>query len=477
MANAHQKDDSDDLDPGSPQAQIDTVRVRIGEPPPPESPPESRRVSSAGFPLQSTVAGTYRVEAVLGRGGMGTVYLVYDKWLDRHDALKVIAPPWLEDPEAAANFNQEARALAKLKSPHVVKVHIFGQYEDSYYFVMEYVRGRSLRAILAEHEASNATLPLRRTITILSQIAEGLETVHAAGLIHRDVKPSNIIIQDDTGLPVLVDFGLAVPGELINSNKLAGTPQYMAPEQIMPSGKITPRTDIYSLGCVAFELLTGQRPFRVPSNPDLARQVIQKPAPLVSSIRPELAVFDDVIARALAKTPEERFASVSAFRSALVDADARLGKPIRPARDAHKPSEPPPMRNDGKLHVLVIDDDPVFRKIASSAVQFVFQLNVVVATAASGLEAIERAERDLPDIVLLDYDMPGLNGAETLSHLRAMPGGDRIRVLVMSGWVSDLERSRFSALGVKDFLVKPIENRQLAERVSDIAKRLTRPKT
>jgi serine/threonine protein kinase len=183
------------------------------------------------------IDGRYRVESELGRGGMGVVYVARDAWLDRPVALKVIAASWASDARATDRFQKEAKALASVRSQHVVQVYAFGPHEGSYFFAMEYVHGRSLRAIIAEHKQHNATIPVHRTLAILSQIANGISAVHAAGIIHRDVKPANIVIEDDTGRPVLVDFGLASPGDDPSQAIAMGTPQYMAPEQ---AGLLTP---------------------------------------------------------------------------------------------------------------------------------------------------------------------------------------------------------------------------------------------
>ncbi|MFO0760618.1 MAG: serine/threonine-protein kinase [Byssovorax sp.] len=409
--------------------------------------------------IGSTVDERYIVEAELGHGGMGLVYLARDAWLGRRVALKVVAPRHTLDATITQSFLREATALAALRSPHIVQVYAFGAHAESYYFAMEYVCGQSLRRILQEHEKHGAVIPLHRSLTILKQLAEGLVAVHAAGLIHRDVKPSNVLVEDGTGRPVLIDFGLAVKETSASRLKLAGTPRYMAPERFAVRGAITPRADLYALGCIAFELLTGHPAFfprKITDLPALAEH-----APVPSQRRPELSPFDEVIARALAPSPADRWESCEAFAAALLDAGRRVSGPWPDRQPSSRPG-------DTRLRVLVVDDDAVIRKLASAVVQYAFSLEVVVTTAASGMEAIERCLRDLPDILILDQEMPGLDGVDTLSRIRSMRGGNTVRVLVLSGHVADLVRWRFGSLGVGEFETKPFDPAQLAERLKSM---------
>jgi eukaryotic-like serine/threonine-protein kinase len=419
------------------------------------------------------IDGRYRVESEIGRGGMGVVYLARDAWLDRQVALKVIAASWASDARATKSFNKEAKALASIRSQHVVQVYTFGPHEGSYFFAMEYVHGRSLRAIIAEHKQHNATIPVHRTLEILSKIANGIGAVHAKDTIHRDVKPANIVIEDDTARPVLVDFGLAAPGDDPSQAIAMGTPQYMAPEQagLLTGTPVSPRTDVYAFGVTAFEMLTGRLPFESTDHAQLMRQHARKTPPLVSSIKPDLKSFDPVIARALAKDPSERYEGCTDMASALVTAGERW-------RTGRLTPPPPPrsVRSSSTTRVLVVDHDATFRKLAAQAAVNAFyhywpERRVIVAGVASGEEALDRAESDAPELVLLDSDMPGLDAAETLSRLRAVPGGDQIRVVVLSSRVGTEDRWRFSVLGVSDFVKKSSEFQPLVESILAIAKR------
>ncbi|MEP7120541.1 MAG: protein kinase [Byssovorax sp.] len=428
------------------------------------------RCGEGGFGAR-LVDGRYAIESELGRGGMGIVYVARDVWLRRQIAIKLIAPALVENRVVAARFCDEARALASVQSRHVVQVFSLGEHEDSYFFAMEYVRGRSLLRILAEHRAHHEKIPVHRALTILARIADGIDAVHAAGIVHRDVKPANIVIEEDTGRPVLLDFGLAFRGKGAEASAFAGTPDYTAPEQtgLVAGIAVGPWTDVYSLGCTAFETLAGRIPYDDLDADAVLAKHARAPRPLVSTYRPELAPFDAVIARAMARSPGERYRSCSEFVAALCAAHElgdRRAAPV--ARPAVTPFDP----NDAALRVLVVDDDPDFRKFATRAVHLAFfRQSVQVIAAASGAAALELVAQRPADLVVLDFDMPGLDGADTLSQIRAMPSASRARVVVVSGRVRPADRWRFSVLGVNDFVAKPTDLTALIETISAVAER------
>jgi serine/threonine protein kinase len=422
--------------------------------------------------VKTLIDGRYEIESELGIGGMGIVYLGRDVGLDRPVALKVIAPAWSRDTSIATRFQQEARALASVRSPHVVQIYAFGRHGDSYFFAMEYVRGRSLDAILEEHLKHGARLPSHRALTIFAKVAEGVSAVHAAGIIHGDVKPANIVIEEDTGRPVLVDFGLAGHGAEV-AEFGGGTPSYAAPEQagLAPNGAVvSTRSDVYALGCTAFEMLTGHLPFEVKDPLDMLRCHAREPPPKASRFVPGLAAFDPIFEKALAKAPDARHETVAAFSAALAKAAISIDK-----KRERSPTDPP-RRVPGQsrpLEVLVVDDDPDFRKFAVRAVKLAFfGMRLRVHAAMTGAEALASGEQETPDLVLLDFDMPGFDGVQTLSEMREMPLGERARVVVMSTPTGLLaSRWRFSVLGVQDFLAKPIELKTLVETLAAIGTR------
>jgi YVTN family beta-propeller protein len=275
----------------------------------------------------TTVAG-YRIEMLIGRGGMGAVYRALEMGLGRKVALKVIAPELAQDERFRERLLRESRIAASLDHPHVIPIYQAGDEAGVLFLAMRYVEGSDLAKVIAEGGA----LEPDRAVELLSQIAEALDAAHAQGLIHRDVKPSNILIAESAGREhcYLGDFGLtkrtgSLSGVSVAGN-VVGTLEYVAPEQIT-GDPLDERSDVYSLGCVLYECLTGQAPF--PRTTDVAllwAHVHEEPTP-PSKARPELpSELDTVLARALAKEPGRRYRSagelIAATRSALRLGDA-----------------------------------------------------------------------------------------------------------------------------------------------------------
>jgi len=250
----------------------------------------------------------------------------------------------------------------------------------------------------------------------------------------------------------------------------------------------TPRADVYGLACTTFMLLTGRPPYDGGTEEDLRRQHADAPPPAPSRHVDELLPFDALFARALAKDPAERPSSAGAFarelaagRSAVREGAARAGlrEAIAPGSGASRRApESTALRAQGDtrgldaLRVLVADDDDVFRKLASRAVQLGLHGHLLSLSAArSGADAVESAKRRPPQLVLLDQDMPEMSGVETLARLRELPGGADMRVIVVSSRASEADRCHFAALGVREFLDKPVSLPLLVERVTAIAQR------
>jgi serine/threonine protein kinase len=416
--------------------------------------------------------GRYVVEQEIGRGGMGRLYRGTDVTLDRTVALKVIVESQAGQ-DLLARFQREARALAASTSPHIVQVYSFGRDAGLAFIAMEFVIGEDLAQILRGYEDHGEHLPIRRSLAIVRQIASALDRIHSAGVVHRDVKPHNILIEHETGRPVLIDFGLSV--RLSSSHRPSlgvGTPHYMAPEQVDlgPEGRpppISPRTDVYALACTTFELLTGKPPFDAPLGDMVLVKHVAMPAPEASSLRGQLRPFDPILARALAKDPTQRFHTAAEFAASLDRAGAAWLKddPL----PAAPPSEARTAVESGAARLLIVDDDEAFRRYASRAAEKAFGGRLDLETAASGSEAIGRALLKPPDVILLDYSMPGLDGIETLTRLRELPACAGARVIVISANVRDDQRWRFALLGVSEFFEKPVAFHALVERLQRIA--------
>ena len=250
----------------------------------------------------------YEIEALIGRGGMGVVYRARDRALDRKVALKLIAPELAAFTGFRARFLAESRLAASLEHPNVVPIYAAGEQDDLLYIAMRYVEGSDLKRILMD-----GPLPPDRTIAICSQVASALDAAHELGLVHRDVKPSNVLV-DPHDHAFLVDFGLtrlvSDIGQVPVATSSLGTIEYIAPEQIR-GDRIDGRTDVYSLGCVLHECITGEPPFPHASEVALLFAHLEEEPPATSSL-------GDVLAKALAKDPDDRYATCGE----LVDAAA-----------------------------------------------------------------------------------------------------------------------------------------------------------
>ena len=278
------------------------------------------------------VFGPYSVLASLGEGGMATVYLAHDAKHGRRVALKVMKAETSEaiGPE---RFIREIETVARLTHPNILPLYDSGSEDGRLYYVMPHIAGGSLRARLDK----DRTLPLDEAVRLTRHVAAALEHAHQQGLVHRDIKPENVLIAD--GIALVADFGIArstgtalessaetraMPSPITRAHVLLGTPQYMAPEQAFGEGPADARADIYALGCVLFEMLTGRPPFTAATVPALLMRVATEAPPPIGALRPEVpAAVSAVVEKALAKQPGQRYASAAEMREALTEAMTR----------------------------------------------------------------------------------------------------------------------------------------------------------
>jgi serine/threonine-protein kinase len=270
----------------------------------------------------------YRIEGLLDRGGMGVVYKAVDIDLERTVALKIIAPEHTQDATAVARFKAEARLAASLEHPNIVPIHRGGEEDGVLYLAMRFVPGTNLRHII-----DRGPMGLQRIARIITDVADALDAAHSLGLVHRDVKPANILVsgQPEHEHVYLSDFGLTKRlgsvGALTRTGSWVGTPDYVAPEQIQ-GHTVDGRADIYSLGCVLYEMLTGHVAY--PKDTDMAKlwAHVSDPPPMPSEERTDLVeAFDELVARATAKAPADRYATAgdmaTAVRRAVTEQEAK----------------------------------------------------------------------------------------------------------------------------------------------------------
>ena len=297
--------------------------------------------------------GKYEVLSEVGRGGMKAVYRAHDPVLERDVALAVLAPHLTWEPEFVERFMREARAAAQLKHAHIVVIYDVGQEGSWYYFVMEFLEGLALKDLIHQGGA----MPQGQVVSLLAQLASALDYAHRRGLVHRDVKPGNVIVSPQ-GHATLTDFGIvkaAHESRLTGSGMTLGTPHYMASEQIA-GGEVGPWTDLYALAVVAYEMLAGRPPFDADTTPALLYQVVNQPPPPLRTLRPDLRpTVEAVFARALAKDPPARYPSgaalVTALKQALAGQEVEREAPtvLMPAQQpAAPPAQEPPVPAEGE---------------------------------------------------------------------------------------------------------------------------------
>ncbi len=261
--------------------------------------------------------GTYEIIAPLGQGGMATVYKAYHGRLNRFVAIKMIHQAFSEDPSYLTRFEREAQIVAALEHPHIVPIYDFSEYEGEPYLVMKLIEGGTLKGLMSEGK-----LPIDDIINVTAPIGEALDYAHSRGVLHRDVKPSNIILEKKTLTPYLSDFGLArlsISGaSTMSQDFMIGTPYYMSPEQAQGKVQLDARTDLYSFGVVLYELFVGKVPFSEGTPYAIINDHIARELPLPSTMNPEIPkTVELVLLRALAKDPDDRYQTAAEMMTAI----------------------------------------------------------------------------------------------------------------------------------------------------------------
>lgn len=263
-------------------------------------------------PRQGENIGTYIIDSPIGRGGMATVYKAYHERLDRHVAIKLMHPTFLQDEDFRERFQREARIVAKLEHPAIVSIYDYDEYNNSPYLVMKHVEGMTLK----KHFIKKG-MTIEEIESVMTRVAEGLDYAHSQGVLHRDMKPSNILL-DANGQAYITDFGLARMAEAgastISHDMMLGTPYYISPEQAQGSKDLDSRTDVYSLGVILYELLTGQVPFQADTPYAIVHGHIYTEPEAPGKVNPDITpAVDRVVMRALEKDRDKRYPNAVAM--------------------------------------------------------------------------------------------------------------------------------------------------------------------
>ncbi len=274
--------------------------------------------------------GRYEIKGEIGRGGMATVYHAYDPRFEREVAIKVLPHEMLHDAQFRTRFEREAKTIAMLEHPAIVPVYDFGEEDGQPYFVMRYMTGGSL-----SDRMKLGPMSVQEAARLMAHLAPALDEAHAKGIVHRDLKPGNILF-DQYNEPYVSDFGIAKLSEAqsnVTGSAIVGTPAYMSPEQAQGEG-IDGRSDIYGLGVILFEMLTGQQPYHGDTPMSVVVKHITDPVPHILDIKPDLpADLERVVEKAMAKDRNDRFQTVKALADDL-NAVARGESPKLPSDDA-----------------------------------------------------------------------------------------------------------------------------------------------
>jgi response regulator RpfG family c-di-GMP phosphodiesterase len=430
----------------------------------------SRIESGSTFGL---ILGNYRVLDHLGSGGMGVVFLGEHVKLRKQVAIKVLHPTHAHSPHLLTRFHHEIRAVARLQHPNVVGALDVGEVPSPdghtltlYYFVMEHVPGQDLEKLVK----SQGPLPVVKACDIISQVAGALVEADKNRLVHRDIKPSNIQVTP-AGQAKLLDFGLArLQCDRVTSPGMAlGSLAYMAPEQAVDASGVDIRADLFALGGTLYWALTGRLPF--PTSSNIGEALSQRRARPTLNFEVEGVEVPpglrDVLKRMLAGRPEDRFQTPQEVMDALLphlkmDLPEMSSLMVRGASIPHLPSAESTPAGPRVHKVLIVDDDPDVRQLCKSLLE---SPTLRCEEASDGISALEVARQKRYDLVLLDIDMPRMNGREVLRRLRETPPTPHLKVIMFSGRTTCDDMAQMLLAGADDYLPKPFSLVQVQARI------------
>ncbi len=375
-------------------------------------------------PLIGRQLGDYRVVDILGRGGMAHVYRGYDANLQRYAAVKVIDANLLakeNEDEYRQRFQREARSIARLSHPNIVGIYQFGEVGPLYYMAMAFIEGRDLGQILKEHAVNGTMMAPLEILQIIRDIAEALDYAHAGGVIHRDIKPSNIMVAVDNRA-ILTDFGLALSVPEGSIGNTFGSAHYIAPEQAISSANAVAQSDLYSLGVVLYQMLTGKVPFDDPSAMSVALKHLSDPPPSPRILNPTLSIaVEKVVLKALEKEPSKRYQNGESMAAALEEA-LISGKTLTQEHLASITSSRP----SRMFPMITLTKDPPEEEVASDTLKF--NESRLAATRAQLEKARRRLNRSnsriplIGGVVVVALVLIGLVGAWVISRNNAAVG-------------------------------------------------------
>jgi len=416
----------------------------------------------------------YEVMDLIGQGGMGQVYRAIDRELDEVVALKLLKPRLSSDPVVIARFKQEIKLTRRIKHKNVARIFDLGEVGGFKFISMEYIDGKTLKDLLL----SRGPLTLDLAIHIYKQVLEGVGAAHEEGIVHRDIKPQNIMVSRDFATFVL-DFGIARSLEsedLFAMGVLVGSPAYMSTEQVLRK-VVDHRSDVYSLGVLLFEMLTGQPPFQARSLVAAANKHVTEQPPDPRTLRPDLPEWvSRFVLKCLEKEPGLRFQSLREMLGEIARhdtdvADTKAAEPIRvpaaPVAPAAPPVAPaaPAAPAKKKVQVLLGEADPETARVVRGKLE---SLGLEVEHVPDGVAAVDRAVTGRFDLILLGTDLPRLDGIEATRILKKYSATRDVPVvmLVPSGR-SDQESFAYDS-GAADVLVKPINALSLAKKTRSL---------
>ncbi|MBI4853120.1 MAG: protein kinase [Acidobacteria bacterium] len=479
------------------------------------------------MPGNRMILDKYRLDALIGRGRMGSVYRATQIILMREVAIKVLSTQLFNNPNAINRFRTEALAVAKLDHPNIIKIYDYGTLPSGgAYMAMKLLKGYPL----AQEMAFVRQMPFMRILRIMQPVCAGISVAHENHVVHCDLRPDNIILDNVDGqeLVQIVDFGIAQLREISNSGTLysvhtgaaEGAPSYMSPEQCLGE-KLYYTSDIYSLGVILYQMLTGSVPFDSPIGADVALQHIKTPPPFASQrrlyVRPEL---DQVVIKAMEKSPKKRFSSAMELLEALecalkaseedfLQAMQKVKRPIKPTAELDKNTNPlnpemlqiirdsiekgekgsaitsplvtPPFKSPelvttpnqefSKIVALVVDDDidivETFNAIFES-------VGIQAITATDGEDAWKKAKQTKPHLIISDIIMPNVDGWQLFFRCKVDPLLSEIPFIFITG--RDIEEEKVVALeqGAEDYWIKPFVVLEITVRLKRLLKRINK---